>query len=267
MPPKVPVSGLAKGLALPLEAYLLDYSDSLQIERAQQRLAVSCMARLGFSYHPPQLGLHPPASANDSNMPRRYGISDRAEAQVWGYHVPPRGTQSAPSAEQITPAEHEALTGSAQAPSPGATQGGGKNGIPKGGCVGQARRMLNADFVETETEASKLNRESLDKMLQDPAVERVERQWSACMKSKGYRAGTPYDVTDTNPPADGDTPSKKEIAVALADIDCKASTGLIAKMFAVESGIQRGLIEDHQLALNDERKKIDAALRASAAVK
>ncbi|MDX3224164.1 hypothetical protein [Streptomyces sp. ME19-01-6] len=263
-PSRVPETGLAKGLALPLEAYMLDYSDGIQIERGQQRLAVACMARLGFSYAPPQPGLHPPASANDSNMPRRYGITDRQEAQKWGYHVPPRGAQDAPSSTPMSKAEHEALTGSPDAPRPGASPGGGKNGIPKGGCMGEARRKLDADF--TNTMADRLNKESFDKTLQDPAVKAVEKRWSACMKDKGYTAGDPYDVTDVNKPAAGPTPSKKEIAVALADIDCKDSTGLVGKMFAVETQIQRGLIEDNQLALNSERKKISAALRASADV-
>lgn len=206
-PPRVPQAGLAKGLALPLEAYMLDYSDGVQIERGQQRLAVACMARLGFSYKPPQLGLHPPASSNDSNMPRRYGITDRAEAQKWGYHVPPRGDQDAPSPAAMSMAEHEALTGSADAPRPGVTPGGGKNGVPKGGCIGEARRKLDADF--TDTLAGRLNKESFNKTLQDPQVKAVERQWSACMKSKGYQAGDPYTVTDTNRPATGATPSRR----------------------------------------------------------
>jgi hypothetical protein len=261
-PPFVPQTGLAKGLALPLEAYMLNYSDGVQIERGRQRLTVACMKRLGFAYQPPQLGLHPPASSNDSNMPRRYGITNRTEAQQWGYHVPPRGEQSPPSSTPLSKAAHEALTGSADAPRPGATPGGGKNGIPKGGCIGDARRTLDADF--TDTLAGRLNKESFNKTMQDPAVKAAERQWSTCMKSRGYAAGDPYNVTDTYRPAAGATPSKEEIAVAVADIDCKKETRLVDTMFAVESGIQRGLIEDQQLALNAGREKISDALRASA---
>jgi hypothetical protein len=263
-PPKLPVSGLAKGMALPLEAYMLDYSDSLLIERAQQQLTVSCMARLGFTYRPPQLGMRPPTSANDSNMPRRYGITDRAEAQVWGYHVPVRGGGSLPPSEPISPAEHEALMGTSGVPGPGATAGGGKNGIPRGGCIEESRHKLHADYDDSLV--AELNRESMDKTLQDPAVKAVEQQWSSCMKGRGYRAVTPFDADDIAY-ADGDKPSKAEIAVALADLDCKASTHLVDRMFAVESRIQQGLIEDHQLALNEERQKIADALRASAAAK
>lgn len=88
-PEKTPTSGLTKNLTLPLEAYMASSEDQVAVEQASNDLQQSCMKDYGIDLTPPRAGANPPPSDNDANIERRYGITDRADAEKYGYQLSP----------------------------------------------------------------------------------------------------------------------------------------------------------------------------------
>ncbi|WP_153542236.1 hypothetical protein [Streptomyces sp. RB17] len=97
-------------MTLPLQQYMQTYQDSVVIEHAARSLETQCMARYGFTVTFPPVGVNPPPNADDSNMPRRYGISDPATSAKYGYELPPDPTEH-PQPPKPSPAGIAVLTG------------------------------------------------------------------------------------------------------------------------------------------------------------
>lgn len=253
-PDRVPTHGLTKGMALPLETYMVSYAEEITVQQARDNAEISCMRRYGFdSWRTEDLGTSPPPADNASNMPRRYGLSDLAEAQTYGYRTPPTGRESTPPPDQDTPDAATVLLG---------RQGAGKvtsfkgKDLPEGGCVGEVNRKvgsLDAELVE------RLSGESFESSQQTPAVTAAMAQWSSCMKDRGHRADTVWD-TDELFTSGGDTAGREEIKIATDDVECKTTTGLIKVWFDEETAIQKQLIEDNKQALNSVRSRQDKTL-------
>lgn len=263
-PKAVADTGLVKGLSLPLQQYMQTYQDSVVIERAARSLQTSCMARYGFSITFPPTGTNPPPNADDSNMPRRYGISDPAAAARYGYELPPE-TAEHPAGPELTPAAVAVLTGrkalnpkAEKAPS---TYQGKK--VPEGGCQQEAFDKLGAriDF----TQVSQLDHDSLVKSQEDPRVQTAIKAWSACMKSKGFTVADPYAAFHLVPKSGSGTASEEEITVALADIGCKQKTDLVRIWHGVDAAIQAQQVEENQLALEQAKEKNAKAVKAAEA--
>lgn len=268
-PQATPTAGLAKGLFLPLEAYMETYQDTVSIDNAERHLESTCLADYGFHLTFPPAGQTPPPSADDSNMPRRYGITDRAVAAQYGYGLPDgMQHQEGTKMPTLTKSQVEVLTGRtsirhspadpAPAMAPSTYQG---KPIHKDGCAGWAKDQLGTRTMDFSL-VSRLDGESLTQSQQTPAVRNVISAWSRCMKGKGYTIDTPYDADKIVPHVDGH-PSKDEIRVALADIDCKKSTNLVKVWFAEEAKIQQQQIKDHQSELNTLRTRRTHAVGAA----
>ncbi|MEU3345588.1 hypothetical protein ABZ723_11425 [Streptomyces sp. NPDC006700] len=263
-PKAVADSGLVKGLTLPLQQYMQTYQDSVVIERAGRSLETECMARYGFTVTFPPAGVNPPPNADDSNMPRRYGISDPAAAAKYGYGLPP-DTAEHPQPPKLSSAAVTVLTGrkglnptAEKAPS---TYRGQK--VPEGGCQQEAFDKLGAriDF----TPVSHLDHDSLVKSQEHPRVQKALKAWSACMKTEGYTVADPYAAFDLVPRNESGAVSPKEIALATADIGCKSRTDLIGVWYGVEAGIQKQQVEQNQLSLQQLRERNAKAVKAAEA--
>lgn len=249
-PSRTPERGLAKGLSLPVEKYLVGYTDVVEWQRAQRDLWVSCMARFGFDkFNPPVPGVNPPVEFNDANMPRRYGITDAAQAATYGYHLPPEQLDEPPVWEPAAGPEEAVFLGDGPELS-----GGTYNGVavPEGGCRGETERQLG--HLTQGEGASKVNASSMTESLQRPAVREGIASWAACMKAKGYVFDDPYKPADSfnlSTPA----ASAEEIKVATADVACKGETGLIAVWHAEETAIQNQQIATKKTSLDAELAK------------
>jgi hypothetical protein len=99
--------------------------------------------------------------------------------------------------------------------------------------------------------------------MQAPAVKQALADWSQCMKTEGYTAATPFEATEIAPHPEGGPASKEEIAIALAEIDCKEQTDLVAVWFTEESKIQKAQIAEHQNKLNGTRTQNSSAVAAA----
>ncbi|MFE2940760.1 hypothetical protein ACFXKG_17125 [Streptomyces sp. NPDC059255] len=281
-PEELPSSGLVKGLELPLEGYMVSYADQVVIDSALRTLQTECMAEYGFTVDLPRPGVNPPASSNSMNIERRYGITDRAQAEKYGYLLPPE--QQKYTAEQtpdLPNIQVEVLTGRTKpeplAPptgSDGAYSGSGDQTKParaeydgkklhEGGCVGWAKRKLKLN----ESDAGfvvQLASTGISESRPHQPVEKAITKWSACMKGKGHAASDPYRAMEQGL---GGTDTDDSIALALDDIDCKEQTRLIEVWFKEESAVQKQLIKKNKDQLTAVERRMKEVLTAAKAVK
>lgn len=256
-PAAVPDTGLTKGLVLPLESYMMNYPEEVTLDNVSHRMTTDCMARYGFRYVPTPAGNQPPPSFDAANMVRRYGIMDAAQASKYGYHLA-NDTEQRPAPLKMTAAEYTVLTGRAGAQNAESTAKLNYQGreIPRGGCVGEAARKSGAGIDQTLVE--RLNKDSLDRSQTEPQVRSAIGAWSACMKKSGYTIANPLVAGDR---IGGDTASGPEIDQAVADVSCKAKTGIVPVWYRADAALQREEIEQNQLALTKVKQQLQAALR------
>ncbi|MEU6851534.1 hypothetical protein ABZ901_16605 [Actinacidiphila alni] len=259
-PAAVPDTGLAKGLVLPLEPYMMNYPQEVTLDNVSHRMTTDCMARYGFHYVPAPAGDYPPPSVDAANMVRRYGIMDPAQASKYGYHLAHDAGQP-PAPPMVTAAEYMVLTGKAGADhaEPSAKLKYHGSEIPQGGCLGEATRKSGEDVDQTLVE--RLNKDSLDRSRTEPQVRAAIDAWSACMKKKGYTIANPLVAGDR---IGGDSPSGPEIDQAVADVSCKAKTRLVQVWYQADAALQRKEIEQNHLALAKVKQQLQAALRNAA---
>ncbi|MFJ8789467.1 hypothetical protein [Streptomyces sp. NPDC102462] len=262
-PDATPRQGLAKGLSLPLEDYMQTYQDTVVLERASRKLQSECMARYGFQVTFPPVGVNPPPNDNDANIERRYGITDRATAERYGYGLAEEPDQRGQRMPKLSEAAVAVLTGrvafSPEASAAPRSYRGKK--IPEGGCGRWAVDRIGSSKPDFSL-VSKLDHDSLDQSQQTAPVRSALAAWSRCMKGKGYDVGTPYEAPKLAPSA-GDRPSQRAVNVALADIDCKESVDLVRIWFEQDAEIQRRQIEAHQLELTEAKKLNESALKTA----
>ncbi|MFC9246123.1 hypothetical protein ACFT7S_19590 [Streptomyces sp. NPDC057136] len=270
-PKATPERGLAKGLSLPLEDYMQSYEDTVTLDTATRRLQEKCMADYGFDIQLPVAGGTPPPNDNDANMERRYGLTDRDAAAQYGYGLSDALThQIRQRMPDLTEEQVGVLTGHGK---PNKTGGGdvpvakpapdtykGK-AIHRGGCVGWSDDRIGQSTIDFQL-VSELNGQSLTQSMETPAVKQATSAWSQCMKTKGYDVATPYEAANIVPHAEGGA-SKEEITVAVAEIDCKEETGLVAIWFKEDSAIQNKQLAEHRNELTGARDRHGKALAAA----
>ncbi|MFJ6569556.1 hypothetical protein ACIQNU_19230 [Streptomyces sp. NPDC091292] len=270
-PEATPTSGLAKGLSLPLEDYMQTYEETVTLDQASRTLQEECMAGYGFSIQLPLAGATPPPNDNDANIERRYGITDRAAAAQYGYGLPDElNNQTRQKMPDLTDDQIEVLTGHTKPtttgpdtvptsePAPDTYQG---KKIHPGGCVGWSDSQIGQSQIDLSL-VSELDGQSLTASQRTPAVQGAVSAWSQCMKTKGYDAATPYEAAEIVGHIDG-APSDEETAVAVADVDCKESTDLVAIWFKEDTAIQKKQIAEHLTGLTGARNQNTKALAAA----
>ncbi|MCX5210063.1 hypothetical protein OG689_12290 [Kitasatospora sp. NBC_00240] len=255
-PSAVVDAGLAKGMVLPLQAYMTSYPSRVAIQQAKIRIQQDCMKHLGFAYDPPTPGKYPPPNFDGANMARRYGVSVPEEAEKYGYHLAHESGD--PPLVEPDPAAGTALKGSGpKGEKPADSR------IPEGGCLGESDRKVGR---LDEALVNQLNGDSFERSQSDPAVVDAIARWSTCMKGKGYTATSPLTVTDQLPSRGSGTVTPQEIATATADISCKTESGLVKIWFDFEVAIQNELIAQNQLALAEARDNNTATLKQASSV-
>lgn len=240
-------------LALPIESYFVSAEEEQTLTQAENLLQTRCMKRFGFDYVvPPRL-----APVRPAFIERRYGISDAKLAATRGYKLAPEtdAAAAASSTAPMSPAMTKVLHGSgsttgeaggAGASSPQELVNGQR--IPAGGCVGEARETLGAQpggqgFNAPEI-VNAINVESWDRARADARVRGAITQWSACMKEKGLDYADPSAASgDMGWSREERAVETREITVALADIECKKTTGLAKTWYAVDKELQTARIE------------------------
>ncbi|MFI6284462.1 hypothetical protein ACIBCM_06845 [Streptomyces sp. NPDC051018] len=250
---------------LPIEKYLLDTGQEMQLMKASKVLITQCMAKFGFDYVGPNFNTTENLGENGTNRARRYGVADLETAKDHGYHLPgvrDGKPETESSGSRMSDAEIRVFIGDAD-PNSGVRRGDRSNGklIPEGGCSGEARRRITTEAPHDL--AGEINKESQGKSLSDPEVLAVFAAWSSCMKGNGYIYSSPTDISEavTNP-----GPERTEIATAVADVTCKKKTNLISVWHGVETRIQNRMISDREEALISEKRHMETALEIASKV-
>ncbi|WP_030315911.1 hypothetical protein [Streptomyces sp. NRRL B-3229] len=251
-------AGASYTFRLPLAVYSYSDADYEVIRSAEQVLARDCMKDFGLSYRPAKNPA--PADAQD----RRYGLTDRASAERYGYRMPPR--PETPKAK-LTEDQIKVLYGNRSAPAPAAKNPQlryrGKK-VPDEGCLGAAVlgfRKPYEDVAGAEV-ASRISTASYENSQKVPEVRAVFGKWSSCMKQKGYDYASPMAAMAAPAFVRGEV-SAVEKDTAQADVSCKERTGLADVWFAAESSIQKSMIKADAEALRRLGELHEKKLRAA----
>lgn len=256
----------------PLQAYRLTPTEYVTIRFAQDMLVKECMADFGFAFEPHrpfEQELQVMLEAERSSISRIYGITDAESAAQYGYGLPP--VEDSAEAQATWSEAFELVLGGGKAGSPGEIDG---VAIPNGGCLGQARRELP---LGSEDESSfglahDLWLEGGVELRGGQEYRAVVQDWVDCLAEDGYRVTAPTgdegDIRDTatrvvDPESPGSQApaSQKEIQLAVADVACKQEVGLVERLNEIRRGIDSQLVEDNQLALQEDRARLDALVK------
>lgn len=252
----VPAAADLGSAQLPITRYMLTPLQGAQATWLGDRAVRACMARFGFDY--PQQEAPPTAAADSAStysvMYRRYGVSDAALVQVWGYHLPSPAGSGSPAAKTqsksaLTPsgALAEVLSGTTPEGKTISTYQG--IAVPPGGCEGEGGRLFpemtspQGPGAGPGQPLSVLKSDSFTDSQQDPRLQPVIAAWQSCMATAGYRVGAnplnaPIALSSLNSPK----PDAAEIAMAEADVACRTKTDLAGHWFALESDYQNAAI-------------------------
>jgi hypothetical protein len=264
-PTATPTPASAASVSLPVEDYLLKNDEHSEILYASKLLVRQCMARFGFDYAVDPAWKPPVDPKGDAaNMARRYGITDAKTAARYGYHLPENTLPPAPAgAQPMSDAERNVFLGDTPRTDNSSTNSKQYKGqkIPAHGCSGDAQRKLGKGLEERLPES--INDASFQQSMATPQVTAVFRSWSDCMRKSGYTFSSPLQPLRSRLSA---SPSAAEIHMAESDVACKQRTNLVGVWVAVESVIQKSLIEKNQEALTQVRSTARETLDRSAKV-
>ncbi|WP_030313773.1 hypothetical protein [Streptomyces sp. NRRL B-3229] len=264
-PTATPTLSSTNSVTLPVEDYLLKNDEDAEMLYASKILVRQCMARFGFDYAVDPGWKSPSDPKGDAaNMARRYGVSDATTAARYGYHLPTNVLPAPPAdAQPMSDAARDVFLGD----NPRADGGGlhvkqyqGQK-IPAHGCSGEAERKLGTGLDERLPES--INDASFQQSMAAPQVNGAFRSWSACMRKNGYTFSTPLEPLRTRLSA---SPTASEIHMAESDVACKKKTNLVGIWVAVESTVQKSLIEKNQEGLTQVRSTARQTLERSAKV-
>lgn len=241
------------------------------------------MKGYGIDLTLPRAGANPPPSDNDADIERRYGITDRADAEKYGYQLPPALREHTEQPlRDLSDVEVEVLTGHtkaelpkaservkagealvspAQGTKPARAEHNGKK-LKTSGCVGWSKDQLGVEEVDPIIVAQ-LAGDSLMQSMKDNKVIKAVAVWPSCMDGKGHTGlADSYKAMDQGVTNDGE-PTQASIALAVDDIDCKKQTVLVKIWPDVESAIQEEQIADNKSRLagikGEHGKEIAAA--------
>ncbi|MER6915103.1 hypothetical protein ABT354_25790 [Streptomyces sp. NPDC000594] len=254
----VPLMLSVRDLVLPIEPYLFTDRQIAGVLRARGKLAAVCMERYGHSWPAPSGPSGETGTLNPANTAHRYGLTSAAVAARHGYHpagdtvLRPRAKDRGP---RPVPAAMRVLTGFGPDGSPVTRDPRGR-AVPPGGCLGEATAALSGDpdRIGNRELVGEINIGSYQRSRRDPRVRAVFRAWSRCMAARGYDYPDPVRVPGAGDRAAGPVPSRTEIALAVADVECKRTTNVVGVWSAVDAAYQRR-------AMGERRSELAAVAR------
>lgn len=255
---------------LPLLPFLAEsYRFHAALEVLQARAIEACMTDRGFDY------AAPPASSRSvpddtSLIRRRYGAPSATAGGITGYGFDreegdtviepvPSGVDAAvlQQALQGTTVEERTFNDLSGRPLRTSRVGDGCVGQAVVGIFGSADEYF--DFVELETRADLLSRDSLVRLWSDERLAPLLAEWSSCLAAAGFDATSPTHMMNRDWPSP--RPSPEEELVAKADLQCRAAVAFEDRASAVESAIQLELLEAYPellTAIADRQRSIIA---------
>lgn len=235
---------------LPLDTYLPPYFEA---QYARQLLMRACMDRAGFEFRvaPVDIDEAPPETSNSSG--RR--LFDVDLASRYGYHFAPSQRVDRRLAQEIAATQYSTI-----------------EQRQLDDCIRSAQAKLGAP---SDSLADWLGF-TVD-VTSDPDVMSSVGSWAACLHARfpGDGTGWPEDMPgerrgsefglDRATEWDADPPSDEEIALAVADAECRDSSGFREAYYSAEWNAQLVLIENNRRDLGEEYVRNEAYRRRTLA--
>jgi len=260
-PPSSAQAALSREAFTPYAALGLSNNDGLAPGESSNALATACMTAAGY----PNSGNVPfsisitPANLAFSQPWGSWGYLGVAEAQQYGFRLPPGSALSELSIHAPSP-------GSNPASLPAAEQ------AAVGKCATIVQDFANASQDGPLAGIQTLSNDIYNDVLHDAAVKNATQAWSACMRQNGYSYQQPQAVFFQEMRAMfgekqfvsiGDPVSaaanQAQLAAAVTDADCTQSADLAGIYFAVQASYEQQLVNANQQALTAAVQQYRAA--------
>lgn len=256
-----PISAISSPgqITRPIDPYLPTPAQAHELEAAAYAVTARCMAGYGLTALPTTPTDFVTLARQAEIRNQLYGFFDPAVVASEGYDVLVQApaTRGVPSAAQVS-----VLTGRTEDGAVVTSYQG--RAIPSGGCHQVALNAIGG-WPPVPGASGSLPGGGPQAPLTDPRVVRVDAEWSACMKSKGYAYATPADAyADARwRPAPGASPGgtasvpSGEIATASADQSCKQATDLMGIAVAVQTAYDEQYVASHATELAAYKQRLE----------
>lgn len=257
---RIPVTTDTSELPLPLDPYRLTNLQFDRIRNGYNRIVSKCMTNFGISYDIPIYKTLIPAGFNSPlRMSGLFGYQSMAYAKVWGYHSSVANYSPAHT-EHVGGLRGAVLYGPAAVRKQSLSLLHGRK-IPVGGCSGSATRLItgspDGNLVGDSELAVGLRQDSLSESQRDPRVRRVFTLWSKCMKTSGFKYGSPLEpYRDPRWDLGSGRPTPAERRAAVRDQECRAKTNLVGIWYAVDFALERQAVKENERELRAVRLDI-----------
>lgn len=271
---------IPKGLqpkATPIEAYLETPQQEATLDYAQQVMAARCMLKQGFKIKVARYDELAAWYAQDAAYTRSrwFGLTDAKAASVYGYGDPGMLPQPTVDNTDVLSDPEAAAAWDGDSANMQTQLGGDPD---KSGCDrGSEMRLLGKSglaLTESST-AEQIRNDASAKAQASSEYAAVFNEFGACLRNAGYDVPDPQrpfaskQMQKINSGIDrqaGSPAPSAEVKLAETDIQCKEKVNMIRRLEGIITQEQRQLIETDALALDEEQKQLNQALKRAAAV-
>lgn len=260
-PPSSVQAALSRDAFTPYAALGQSNNDGLAPNTSSQALTSACMTTAGYpdSTSAPFAIRLGPANLAFSQPWGAWGYLGAAEAQQYGFRVPPGSALSALGID---------TSGSGTNPSalPQAQQ------AAIGKCATIAQNFFDATQKGALAGIDTLSNDIYYDVAKDPEVNAATRAWAACMTRNGYTFKQPQNVFFTEihnlfgakrsisvGERVSNADNEAQIATAVTDADCSDATDLAGIYFAVLASYEQQIVNANATALADAVRQFRAA--------
>jgi len=228
---------------LPVERYAPTKAQTRMVSTTRDELIDACMNTKGFPGWTPAPDL--PDLGGTTLTDWRYGIHDAEEARANGYHPDPEAQQAYDDALALD-------------------QSGNTDRNALRSCVEQADggvpRLAVSPLV------NEIGGYSYQMARETPEVQKVFKQWSECMKTKGYTYAQPMDAAEDPRFVTSDTAIQLEKDTAVADVACRDEFQVEKTWFDAEARVQEQEISKSRQELEGQLADIKATVAKARAL-
>jgi len=250
-PPSSAQAALSREAFTSYAALGLSNNDGLAPGESTNALANACMATAGYlNSGNVAFGISiAPANLAFAQPWGEWGYLGVAEAQQYGFRLPPGSALSALGIDAPPPGSNPAILPAAE-----------QTAADK--CATIVQDFSNASQNGPLAGIQTLSNDIYNDVLHDAAVKNATQAWTACMGKNGYSYQQPQAVFEQEIRAMygekrfisiGDPVSaaanQAQIAAAVTDADCTQSTDLAGIYFAVQASYEQQLVNANQEAL------------------
>ncbi|MGW5424288.1 hypothetical protein [Streptomyces sp. NPDC003943] len=246
-------AGLTALHGLPPVTDLL-FTPQLRSARAQQKVAIACMARRGYRYAPAPPAADPGADASEER-PQPFGLESAPPARTaaTATPTPPSEAPPRPGSPESTDAYARALFGreSARVTAKGLRMSVSR---PGEGCLAEAETRLLGDgrmrWLQVRIMLFEAQQQARGDVEKDAEFRAATTRWRECMDRNKVKAQDPVAVLNSLRSAE----ARRTSPVAAADLRCKAETGYLTTAYHRLAVAQQRWLDEHPTVGADWKK-------------